>query len=133
MTVILKMYHPDLKSTGECTEESFRGVYQFRGWTLQGAAEDFASAHLGKAVGTLDDLTQDELYQVAVATGYTGNKVAKAKLATEIKGLVPGGDAPAVVAVIGEDDVIDPTTGEQMTAAEAEQRRLAADTSSKKG
>lgn len=119
MAQILQMYHPELKANGECTEESYRTVYQFRGWELVTQAERFASDTLGYPVGSIDELKSEELYQVAVAAGFTGNKSsAKSKMAKAVRDNV-GGDV-AVLANIGETDVVDPVTGNVMTASEYE-------------
>lgn len=125
---IVKMYNAEIDGVGETTPEAFRQIYQFRGWELVGADVDFAGQTLGRPLGSLDGLDQGELYQVAVAAGFDGAKsTSKANLVKAIQKGAPGGDAPAVVAIVGDTDVIDPGTGEQMTAEQAAARQAEAE------
>jgi len=112
---VLKMYNAETGGVGDCTEESFRTIYQFRGWALLGNAEQHAAQLLGRRVGSLDDLSADELKQVAAMTpGVNTKSSKKADLAKAIRGAVPEG--PVVVDTISEDTVVDPITGETMSA-----------------
>lgn len=121
MAAILKMYHPEIKQTGETTQDAFDRVYQFRGWELITAAAGFAGTHLGRPVGSLEDLSGEELREAIAATGTAEvppKNTPKAKLVKALEQAVPGGGSTEVVAVIGDTDVVDPADGKVYTADE---------------
>lgn len=111
MTTVLKMYNPELDAVGECTQEGYDNVYQFRGWELQSAVAARATEVLEYPTGNIENLTTDELRRIIAAQGLEqpDQKAKKAQLVKMVTDSVPGGDVePAAVTPESPSDVAPP-------------------------
>jgi hypothetical protein len=91
----LKMRHPNVDRLGEAvSEKQFRQVWAPRGWEVVPAEVVVAIDHFGRSIGSLDELSADELKELADVTGVEvkGND-SKKKIAQQIT------ESPAVAAV----------------------------------
>lgn len=114
---IMKMYHPETGGVGDTTPDAFHQIYQFRGWQMLPAAENFASDVLGRPVGDLEGLKVDELREVIARTGadVPSSNTKKEEVVKTLRAAVPGGDAAvAVVANVDDDGRLTGPDGQEL-------------------
>lgn len=88
---LLRMHNPETGGIATTTEEAFRTIWRLRGWEQVEPVAAAAADLLDVPVGSLDDLTVDQLHQVAAQSGV--DVPAGAKKADLIAAL--RGEAPA--------------------------------------
>lgn len=101
----LKMRHPDIETLGEAaSEDQFLAVWAPRGWELVPAEVILAAEHFSRNIADLEDLTVDELRELA--GGARLEVPAKATKPQLVK-LITESQAVAVI----EADNTDPNSG----------------------
>lgn len=88
---LVRMHNPETGGTATTTDEAFARIWQLRGWQLVEPAAVAAGDLLGEPVGSLDELTVDQLHQLAAQSAVDVPAGAKkADLIAALRGETPG-------------------------------------------